>query len=701
MDVHSLQIRTDDTAAFDKGIKERLGRKYLETVTYYLRKSVQIVAAAAAMGVMFAGPVQVYGSAAQNEYKDAALENTAGEISGTEGLSFEKAIESFYRNSGSLSDEEVLASARDILSDGDVLYSDLKADECEVVLEALTAYEESKAEYLTSSMNGSGQKDGTPAGDADTKRTSDGSSVSSASAQDPLCREWDRQEKYAQMMVSEGAVIREMIPRFQVVSCTKKDNVLEVDLDEWMTQGYSVSADADIVNASAYSYSFTLTLECSDDGVWTPSEINGTDINFAWLVEGEDPVTESGEAPAVLFEVKSDMDDAPVAYAQIGGETAVSGTESAEDGAQQNQESLSFEIDENSAVSSEAVRHAADTQYAQAAELYETAAANYTYKPAAAAAYADKYWKKYNRSYKEYRGVDCANFVSQCLYAGGMPKTSDWYPQSVNWINVMGHIRHFKEYGAFVTAGNGNVLVGNPVYYDWNGNGTYDHTGICVGKNASGMPVVDAHTNNVYHVPWSMGSRGKRATIILRSSVKASSSGNSASKNVWRTIGGKVYYIGSDGKYVKNKFLDINGARYYFDSKGVRASAFFKVGKKWYYASVKNGKLLKGWQVIGHKTYYFSVKDYSRMTPGKHKIGSGTYYFNSKGVRQTSFIKIGSKWYYADKKTGKFVKGWKKINGKWYYFDKKTMVKAVGWKTINGKKCYFNSKGVLTKGKHG
>ena len=196
----------------------------------------QIVATAAAMGVMFAGPVQAYGSAAQNEYKDAAQENTAGENSETEGLSFEEAIESFYRNSGSLSDEEVLASARDILSDGDVLYSDLKADECEVVLEALTAYEESKAEYLTSSMNGSGQKDGTPAGDADTKRTSDGSSVSSASAQDPLCREWDRQEKYAQMMVSEGAVIREMIPRFQVVSCTKKDNVLEWDwtcLDNW------------------------------------------------------------------------------------------------------------------------------------------------------------------------------------------------------------------------------------------------------------------------------------------------------------------------------------------------------------------------------------------------------------------------------------------------------------------------------------
>ena len=84
-----------------------------------------------------------------------------------------------------------------------------------------------------------------------------------------------------------------------------------------------------------------------------------------------------------------------------------------------------------------------------------------------------------------------------------------------------------------------------------------------------------------------------------------------------------------------------------------------------------------------------------------HKIGNATYYFNSKGVRQISFIQVGNKWYYADKKTGKFVKGWKKISGEWYYFDKKTMVKAVGWKTINGKKCYFDSKGILRKGKHG
>lgn len=395
------------------------------------------------------------------------------------------------------------------------------------------------------------------------------------------------------------------------------------------------------------------------------------------------------------------MDAAPAAYAQISTDAAAD-AQGAEHSAV-----LSYVIDESAAVPSGAVLQAedltADTLYARDSGLY-TASADYTYQPAKAAAYADKYCKNYNRNYKEYRGVDCANFVSQCLYAGGMPQTSDWYPQSVNWINVMGHIRHFKEYGIFLTASNANVKYGNPVYYDWNGNGTYDHVGICVGRNASGMPVVDAHTSNVYHVPWSMGSRGRRGTIVLNKGAGSGGSSGTSSlsaRNTWQTVGGKVYYIGSDGRRVKNKFLTINGGRYYFNSSGARVTGFFKVGSKWYYASVKSGKLLKGFQYISGKIYYFSAKDYHRFSSGKYWIGGSTYYFNKKGVRQTSFIKIGSKWYYADKKTGKFVKGWRKISGHWYYFDKRTMVKAVGWKTINGRKCYFDSKGILRKGKHG
>ncbi len=40
--------------------------------------------------------------------------------------------------------------------------------------------------------------------------------------------------------------------------------------------------------------------------------------------------------------------------------------------------------------------------------------------------YAKKYWNKRNTSYNYYSGNNCANFVSQCLVAGGVPTSSAW-----------------------------------------------------------------------------------------------------------------------------------------------------------------------------------------------------------------------------------------------------------------------------------
>lgn len=228
-----------------------------------MRKSLQVIGAAAAIAVMIAVPALNSGSEVRTETK-AGSDHAAQVKTSTQKLSFEEAIESFYQRSGSLTDDQILASARDILSDGDVLYSELKEDESRDAFEALSEYEEAKAGYLTSAIN-------------DTE----------AAAGDPAVRrEWDRQEQYTRMMIAGGSVIREMIPRFQIVSCTKRNDTLELDVDEWMTLGYSSPAEADAINASAYSYTFTLTLECGQNGAWAPSEINGTDINFAWLDEG-------------------------------------------------------------------------------------------------------------------------------------------------------------------------------------------------------------------------------------------------------------------------------------------------------------------------------------------------------------------------------------------------------------------------------
>ncbi len=51
----------------------------------------------------------------------------------------------------------------------------------------------------------------------------------------------------------------------------------------------------------------------------------------------------------------------------------------------------------------------------------------YKYSPSKARKYADSFWHDYNPYYKK-NDKDCANFVSQCLYAGGFSKMTDiWY----------------------------------------------------------------------------------------------------------------------------------------------------------------------------------------------------------------------------------------------------------------------------------
>ena len=64
---------------------------------------------------------------------------------------------------------------------------------------------------------------------------------------------------------------------------------------------------------------------------------------------------------------------------------------------------------------------------------------NNPYDRLKAKAYIDAYWKNYNPAYPSFHsgGGDCTNFISQVLYAGGMPWADDKNPanhkKSVNW----------------------------------------------------------------------------------------------------------------------------------------------------------------------------------------------------------------------------------------------------------------------------
>lgn len=151
-----------------------------------------------------------------------------------------------------------------------------------------------------------------------------------------------------------------------------------------------------------------------------------------------------------------------------------------------------------------------------------------TYNPSDAAAYASQYAGHTNAGsslegnhpagycpYVYYYSNDCANFVSQCLRAGGLPSTvaSGWwsnthskgsaqpdtsYSQSTStWVRVL----ELKDYliGLGYTENrlyNSNgAKKGNPIYYDA---GSTHHIVMIVEVTSSGNVLICGHTQDAY-----------------------------------------------------------------------------------------------------------------------------------------------------------------------------------------------------------
>jgi hypothetical protein len=83
------------------------------------------------------------------------------------------------------------------------------------------------------------------------------------------------------------------------------------------------------------------------------------------------------------------------------------------------------------------------------------------YDRAAAVAYATKWYDGRNSNYYSY-GQDCANFVSQCLVAGGIKMNSRWYSYKGDW-NWNTWIWDIEAAGKYIMSG-----FNDQYFYDWN-----------------------------------------------------------------------------------------------------------------------------------------------------------------------------------------------------------------------------------------
>ena len=136
--------------------------------------------------------------------------------------------------------------------------------------------------------------------------------------------------------------------------------------------------------------------------------------------------------------------------------------------------------------------------------------------------YADKYALSYNPTYVRF-SADCADFASQGGYAGGMLPAGAawdsgwWYDKqgtssptddrySLSWINVTKQMGYWNTSRTDWVASIGSVGKGDFIYYDWSGDGSWDHVAVLAGTNSAGQKVVDAHTTDYYRVYWKLGS---------------------------------------------------------------------------------------------------------------------------------------------------------------------------------------------------
>lgn len=120
------------------------------------------------------------------------------------------------------------------------------------------------------------------------------------------------------------------------------------------------------------------------------------------------------------------------------------------------------------------------------------------YNIVAAVAYA-KEWggSKRNPAYKEYDG-DCANFVSQCLKAGGLNVYDTWVPTLKDKLQAMG-------YTIIMNPTADQVDVGDVMFYDSTYTGEINHTTIITSK-VNGVPKITGHTSDVIDGYYTNGS---------------------------------------------------------------------------------------------------------------------------------------------------------------------------------------------------
>lgn len=174
-------------------------------------------------------------------------------------------------------------------------------------------------------------------------------------------------------------------------------------------------------------------------------------------------------------------------------------------------------------------------------------------------------------------------------------------------------------------------------------------------------------------------------------------SAKKVSKGKWiKTSAGKKYRY-SDKTYAKNVWLSIGGKIYRFNSQGICETGWITYKNNSYYAGANGQIYVKKWLSEDGNRYYFQ----SNGICAKYKwltISKKEYFFLKSGKQaRNQIFTYRSKTYYVNKNGTKIKSAWVKKNGKLYYFDKDGVRLQKKWIKYKGEYHYLGADGTFVK----
>ena len=166
------------------------------------------------------------------------------------------------------------------------------------------------------------------------------------------------------------------------------------------------------------------------------------------------------------------------------------------------------------------------------------------YKASSAKAYAEKWWKGRNTKQYKTNKYDCANFVSQCLYAGYLSgMTNQWYHKKKNgrlqisksWgkaHNLYHWLYDYNHCNKYFSANNNsrlqtaleflykyrNYYCSAAIFFDWTSDGEIDHAALS--GQIERKKVKNKYVYDLYYYAHTSERNGKKTQYIDKNGKK-------------------------------------------------------------------------------------------------------------------------------------------------------------------------------------